>query len=720
MTSGAKADSIQATELVPPWLAALHLATLFHFAVAQPIFDRLNERLSYCRDLNLPSWVVYVLVILLSAGCPLVIVLAVSLTRWISAAAEKRVTLVLHGLLWGLLALPLLKVPGFLPSFVIYFGAITLAGSAVWGYARLRGFRSIVTLCSIGIVLFPVMFLSRYTSSVDGKYAIAERMPNATSPPVVMIVFDEFCGLSLMTPEREIDADRFPNFAQLARDGHWFRNTASVYEVTAQAVPAILSGQYPSVWWSITLRDRPQNLFSMLVGSGGYDYAAFEPVTRLAPEGLSHQVMTRGLWSERIPDFVSTLFRVYLHHLTPETHAHCLPQVPKLWFGVRMEGDADPQARRGTFRYRWSVNRDEQWEHFLRTIDGAETPTVHFMHMLLPHVPWNYLPSGRRLMNDSAEWELEQLGQESDGWTKDELHSAHAQQRYLLQLMYTDKLLGQMIAKLRETGMYDRAMIVVTADHGISFRPGEYRRATEPGNRDEIQSVPLIIKRPGEIAGKVHDRPVEAVDILPTLAEALGYRLTLPVSGRSIFHDDEPFRSQRHYGVDAALSGTPLSNAPVEEIAQSPAPMELFRRFGRGSDPGALFRLGPIPDLVGRKVDSLPQVNAPPLTVAMSRFADVWPTDQAQAVPGFYEGQVLGHNPVDDPPVILAVAVNGVIRCVTRTYLYAAALSQWSAIVPESAYHPGPNDVRCYQILGQSPDWMLTPCELRLPTDQDS
>ena len=92
MTTDVKAAPIPTTDGVSPWLTTLHLATLFHFAVAQPIFDRLNERLSYCRDLNLPSWVVYAFVVLLSVGCPSVVALVVWITRRWSASAAQRLS----------------------------------------------------------------------------------------------------------------------------------------------------------------------------------------------------------------------------------------------------------------------------------------------------------------------------------------------------------------------------------------------------------------------------------------------------------------------------------------------------------------------------------------------------------------------------------------------------------------------------------------------------
>jgi hypothetical protein len=47
-------------------------------------------------------------------------------------------------------------------------------------------------------------------------------------------------------------------------------------------------------------------------------------------------------------------------------------------------------------------------------------------------------------------------------------------------------------------------------------------------------------------------------------------------------------------------------------------------------------------------------------------------------------------------------------------------LAQWSALVPEAAFHPGKNEVHCYQVQEAGSTWTLTPCHLNIPHDQDS
>ena len=79
----------------------------------------------------------------------------------------------------------------------------------------------------------------------------------------------------------------------------------------------------------------------------------------------------------------------------------------------------------------------------------------------------------------------------------------HNEQRYLLQLGFVDRLIGRLVRRLKAKGLYDDSLVVVTADHGISWRPGvTTRRLVSPASVDELTPVPLIVKRPGQRRGR--------------------------------------------------------------------------------------------------------------------------------------------------------------------------------------------------------------------------
>ena len=60
---------------------------------------------------------------------------------------------------------------------------------------------------------------------------------------------------------------------------------------------------------------------------------------------------------------------------------------------------------------------------------------------------------------------------------------------------------------------------MVVADHGIGFHLDMDRRSVTPRNAQDLAPVPLLVKLPGQRRGRVVDRHVETIDVLPTILE---------------------------------------------------------------------------------------------------------------------------------------------------------------------------------------------------------
>ncbi len=92
--------------------------------------------------------------------------------------------------------------------------------------------------------------------------------------------------------------------------------------------------------------------------------------------------------------------------------------------------------------------------------------------------------------------------------------------RYKNALRYDDALFGEVVAKLKASGQYRDALIVVVADHGEEFlEHGGFIHGTTLYN--ELVRVPLYLKIPGVAAGE-RPGPAAQIDILPTVLDALG------------------------------------------------------------------------------------------------------------------------------------------------------------------------------------------------------
>ena len=80
-------------------------------------------------------------------------------------------------------------------------------------------------------------------------------------------------------------------------------------------------------------------------------------------------------------------------------------------------------------------------------------------------------------------------------------------QRHLLQVGAADRFVGALVDRLKDVGIYDRSLVVLTADHGVSFRAGEHVRHATRTTFQDILAVPLFIKAPFQREGRIDDRP---------------------------------------------------------------------------------------------------------------------------------------------------------------------------------------------------------------------
>jgi choline-sulfatase len=116
---------------------------------------------------------------------------------------------------------------------------------------------------------------------------------------------------------------------------------------------------------------------------------------------------------------------------------------------------------------------------------------------------------------------------------------------YLGEVAYTDDYLGRVLAELRRLGLYDSAIIVVTADHAEIFNkahemsPYTDKKSIYTHGQtqfDEELRVPLIIKPPASRQMKTATISDQAriIDIAPTILDLMGYRIPDSFQGTSL------------------------------------------------------------------------------------------------------------------------------------------------------------------------------------------
>lgn len=471
-----------------------------------------------------------------------------------------------------------------------------------------------------------------------GAMALPERAEAKPRTPVLMVVLDELPTHSLLGRNGRVDAIRYPNFAALARASTWFSNATTASDASKFAIPAILDGRTPRTGRPPTYRGHPQNLFTLLKRQG-YSLDVHEEATDLCP------------------------------------YRNC--------------------RRTHTAREFLANDRIGRFRRFVADLKPSKRPKLFYEHVLLPHVPWIFLPSTRRF-NRTVRGPIAGLNS-SDRSVFDRTLVRQSWQRHLLQTGAVDTLLGEMVAGMRRTGLWDRAVVVVMADHGVSFRLGATdRRTIVPANAKDIAPVPIFIKFPNQRRGRIDRSLFRTYDVLPTVARRIGLRVPRGLSGRPAGSRAIRRRSRVSVLSRAAIKRVTFSRGGLLR-AKRAALRHKIRLFGQG--PRSLFDFGPNRRILLDVVNRYP-VKGPPGRIRAEltdpgEYSNV--TLGSGFIPTHVTGRILGGR--RGARRDLAVAINGYLRGVTRSARIRGRKDEFfSFLVAESALEPGPNPVEVFTV----------------------
>jgi hypothetical protein len=665
-------------------VAAAQLLGLCALAVAQPLFDLLSDNAEFFVARGSRGLDVVVFTVALALGPPLVLFAAELLAGLAGRGARRALHLVFVAALVALLLLNALndveRVPTGIQLLVAAYAGAAVA-AAVWAFEPAA---TLVTFSAPAALLFAVLFVtSPGISAIFEPEASGRAAESAREVPVVMVVFDEFPPNLMLDAKRRIDARRFPNFARLARTSTWYSKATTVADETSQAVPAIVTGQYPAAGHTLPISSQhPDSLFTLLART--HRLNVHEEITQLCPEELC-----RGNHEDfggRMRSIASDGWVVWRRLVLPAGLRRGLPDITTGWSGFGGSPAAAAPTAEDTAAAT-HADRPARYRRFLASIDARSgRPPLDFIHVLLPHVPWWYLPSGRAYGNG------EYLpGLTADyRWTGGDGARFSAWQRMLLQARYTDRLLGELLRRLTRTGMFDRSVVVVLADHGAAMRPGDFRRRFTARTVGELGPVPLFIKAPGQHRGRTMTKHVRTLDVVPTIAALVGARLPWHADGRSLAGGAYPeatrLRFHRVFGaVDVVASVAALERRRSSSLA------EQLRLFRTGSPFPGLGGPARRDDLVGKPAAEVrPRPgDAAPVVASPEQFEDVDPT--GQVVPSYVTGGVAGLGAGVHRQV--AVEVNGRVAAVGETFDLNGGQG-FAVMLPDAVFRRGRNDVR--------------------------
>jgi len=105
-------------------------------------------------------------------------------------------------------------------------------------------------------------------------------------------------------------------------------------------------------------------------------------------------------------------------------------------------------------------------------------------------------------------------------------------------IVRADAWVGRLVERLRRDGIYDRALLILTSDHGEQFgedSPDVFYDAHGHSLREELLRVPLIVKLPNQRhAGTRVMALTRAIDVMPTVLDVVGIAVPGELEGRSL------------------------------------------------------------------------------------------------------------------------------------------------------------------------------------------
>ncbi len=173
-----------------------------------------------------------------------------------------------------------------------------------------------------------------------------------------------------------------------------------------------------------------------------------------------------------------------------------------------------------------------------------DRPFFYFLHFYEPHAPYD----------------------PPEPW-----RSRYRERPYDGEIATVDATLGELLDHLRRIGVYDRALVVLLADHGEGLGDHGEKEHGVLLYRETIR-VPLLLKLPGQgRAGAAISEPAALLDVVPTIAAVLGLDPPAGLPGRSLLDlprggaarriYSETFYPRLHFGWSplAALTGARFS-----------------------------------------------------------------------------------------------------------------------------------------------------------------
>ncbi len=377
---------------------------------------------------------------------------------------------------------------GFIASLFTYadykveIANLALVTLVVFSWCRPQ-FRIVQCAAAVALIFSAVALISfyqllRYPNWAAPMDDLPASRPTATNgaSPVFVFVFDEWSYARSTTNGQFLPA--FTNLNRLCEQSFFFRDAYSPSTRTHQSIPRVL---FQNDFASVKVgRDK------MLVDNGGkWSPTDTMPSLFLRAREKNYQSCVLGFYlpyRKMLGDQVD-LCRGYpgepkAGSLAKNVINRFLKNI-KFWMDPVSRKTARtlnrmnvPNSKAAYSRFWFNLSHSMR-DDALSVIDHAPNNSFLFAHMIVPHSPF--------VFNADGSYRGTYKGARMSGNIQD----------YQRSLQYLDKLIGELMDRLKGAGKFDDALIILTSDH--SWRM-DYTRDGILSDSDEVRHVPLIIK----------------------------------------------------------------------------------------------------------------------------------------------------------------------------------------------------------------------------------
>ncbi|MBJ7882993.1 sulfatase family protein [Gelidibacter salicanalis] len=384
--------------------------------------------------------------------------------------------------------------------------------------------------------IIPLLLLSAFfLLNCKDQGALAVKDDKKQSQPNLLFIFpDQFRNAAIGINDQ--DPVHTPNLDQLAGEGMVVSNAISSYPLCSPYRGMLMTGLLPYnnkvLTNSNSLRHQYDNSwqkddisFSDVLVKNGYDAGYVGKLHLMSPPPIEGKDSV--IWDAYQPKELRHGFNFWYAYGTFDQHNN-----PHYWVNDAKEDEL-------TYINEWSAKHEadviiDYLKNPSATTRSKDKPFALFWSVNPPHPPYQYVPE--KYLKNYKNKSLDQLllrpnvDLKTDAnelafhksATRGRTHLAKAHvAEYFAMVTGVDEQIGRVLNTLKEEGLYDNTIVVITSDHGEMM--GSHGLMSKNVWYEESINVPFIIRWPERLkAGQKSDLLISPTDIMPTILNMLG------------------------------------------------------------------------------------------------------------------------------------------------------------------------------------------------------